>query len=265
MDRANAAVTAILAAAVVGVGVYFYANRPPATVPATPAPTATPPPAEPAIKHPIPDATDRPPITLGDSDASALAELQRLFGDAVGGIVLRENLVRRIVATVDSLPRSQTSLSVLPVKPIPGMFLAEGDETSRTIAEKNAQRYAPYVELVERADTKAIVETYIRHYPLFQEAYVELGYPKGYFNDRLIEAIDDLLAAPEIASPPLVQPKALYLYADPDLERRSSGQKILIRMGPANAARVKAKLGEIRAALAAASAAPDAPSEIRTP
>ncbi|HYL23657.1 MAG TPA: DUF3014 domain-containing protein [Burkholderiales bacterium] len=46
----------------------------------------------------------------------------------------------------------------------------------------------------------------------------------------------------------------LYEFADPDLETRSAGQKILLRMGPENAARVKAKLWEIRRELLAASA-----------
>ena len=47
----------------------------------------------------------------------------------------------------------------------------------------------------------------------------------------------------------LIKPEAYYLFADEDLESLSAGQKILIRMGPDNAARVKAKLVEIRAVL----------------
>jgi len=51
-----------------------------------------------------------------------------------------------------------------------------------------------------------------------------------------------------------VQPKVLYEFADPDLETRSAGQKILLRMGKDNELRVKAKLREIRGALLAAAA-----------
>jgi hypothetical protein len=91
-------------------------------------------------------------------------------------------------------------------------------------------------------------------YPLFQQAFVELGYPDGYFNDRLIEVIDHLLEAPEPKGPvKLVSPKVLYEFADPELERLSSGQKMMIRVGPENEARLKAKLREIRAAVAAQS------------
>jgi len=65
-----------------------------------------------------------------------------------------------------------------------------------------------------------------------------------------VEAIDDMLAAPELKeAPQLVQPKVWFQYADPDLEGRSAGQKILMRIGPANAAKVKSRLREIRSEL----------------
>jgi hypothetical protein len=41
-----------------------------------------------------------------------------------------------------------------------------------------------------------------------------------------------------------------YEFADPELSALSSGQKALVRMGPENARRVKAKLRELRAAIA---------------
>jgi hypothetical protein len=41
----------------------------------------------------------------------------------------------------------------------------------------------------------------------------------------------------------------LHEYADPGLERRSAGQRMMLRMGPDNANRLKVKLREIRNAL----------------
>jgi hypothetical protein len=41
----------------------------------------------------------------------------------------------------------------------------------------------------------------------------------------------------------------MYQYSDPQLERQSAGRKLIMRLGPANAAIVKAKLREIRAEL----------------
>src|SRR2546430_13751137 len=67
-------------------------------------------------------------------------------------------------------------------------------------------------------------------------------------SDLLVEVIDQLLQAPEVSAPiKLVQPKVFYEYADADLESRSAGQKLLIRMGAANARAIKAKLREFRA------------------
>ena len=91
----------------------------------------------------------------------------------------------------------------------------------------------------------------MHYYPLFQQAYRELGYPDGYFNGiRLIVVIDHLLETPDVIEPvALTQPNVMYEYADPELESRSAGQKIMMRMGSENAARVRAKLREIRAVL----------------
>ena len=65
-----------------------------------------------------------------------------------------------------------------------------------------------------------------------------------------MEAIDDMLAAPELREPVfLVRPHVLYEFENPEHEARSSGQKLLLRMGSENAAVVKAKLQELREAI----------------
>jgi hypothetical protein len=103
------------------------------------------------------------------------------------------------------------------------------------------------VRMVETVDVPKLGAVYAHFYPLFQKAYQELGYPKGYFNDRLIAAIDSLLATPEVTGPiKVVRPEAFYLFADPQLEALPAGQKAMLRMGADNAVRVKRKLREIR-------------------
>ena len=125
------------------------------------------------------------------------------------------------------------------------------------VRPENGQRYAAYLRALQAIDTRRVAALYVQYYPLFQQAYEELGYPRGYFNDRLIEVIDHLLAAPEVREPVrLVQPKVMYQFADPELEARSAGQKLLMRMGNANAALVKDKLRALRAELTASPPAP---------
>jgi hypothetical protein len=125
-------------------------------------------------------------------------------------------------------------------------------------------RYAPFVQFVESIDMARAAALYRWMYPLFQQSYEELGYPQGYFNDRLIKVIDHLLRTPvppapvaltllEIKGPYASQrPWVHYRYADPALEQATAGQKLLMRMGAVNQRRLQARLAELRAALLAA-------------
>ena len=126
-----------------------------------------------------------------------------------------------------------------------------GPEGGQSIAAENAARYTAAVKLVEATDPQALSAAYFRVYPLLQQAYVDLGYPNAYFNNRLVEVIDHLLETPDVKAPlQVVQPNVFYEFADPQLEALSSGQKALLRIGPENAAIVKKKLRELRSAVA---------------
>lgn len=233
----------------------------PVTKPAPPAPAeppkvaAAPAPVDDAPKHPIeaaPAVQAEPLPALADSDRATTQALVTLVGaDPVLRYVVPQDLVRRIVVTVDNLPRKSYAQRLSPAMPAQGAFAVDGKGGSTTIGAANAKRYAGMVNVLDAVDAKALVAAYVRFYPLFQEAYRELGYPKGHFNDRLVEALDLMIATREPAGPiALVQPKVLYEYANPELEALPAGQKIMLRMGPENAKRVKAKLREIRALVA---------------
>jgi hypothetical protein len=246
-------------------GAYYYylrehqARPAPETSASTPAETTSTLQPQPAIRHPLetpqPQAAQSLPA-LENSDAMVRESLVELVGDrAFADLVVPSLLIRRIVATIDNLPRPAAPRRMIPLNPVPGAFVASGEPNDAVIAPANFARYAPYVRVMESVGSRALVYSYVRAYPLFQRAYEELGYPGKYFNDRLMQAIDDMLAAPEIDAPiEVMNPRILYEFADPDLETRSAGQKILIRMGKENALRVKAKLWEIRRELLAARA-----------
>ncbi len=161
-----------------------------------------------------------------------------------------DGFVRRVVATIDNLPRETVAVQLRPLKPVDGTFRVANDGESLVVAPSNMERYDQYIEMMQGIDARTLVALYSRFYPLFQQAYKDLGYPKGYFNDRLIAVIDHLLACPEApAALRLVQPHVYFAFADPNLEHMSAGDKILFRIGKANADKVKHKLREIRAEL----------------
>jgi hypothetical protein len=216
---------------------------------APPMPIAPPQEEEPAIRNPVEAASPAEPLpALDESDGALAKAIAALVGDKpFGALFVPEGIIRHIVATVDNLPRAEAPVKVWPVRPVGSWLDTVGQGDSLVIGPKNAARYAAYAKVVRGLDAQRLAASYRQFYPLFQEAYRELGYPKGYFNDRLIVAIDDLLATPEPQEPlRLVQVKVRYQFADPDLERRSAGQKILLRIGPENARVVKAKLREFR-------------------
>lgn len=240
---------AVLALIVAGVIYYLMQDHEPgiARAPAAPPPVASAAPQarKPDIRHPVPRADgepDKPLPPLDQSDEPLGERLASLLGNkAFDDFINPKELVRRVVVTVDNLPRKAVPMRMRVVKQAPGQFSS---------GAQNAARYDDQVKLFQSLDAHKLVQVYVRFYPLLQSAYSELGQPDAYFNDRMVEAIDDMLAAPELSeTPQLVQPKVWFQYAEADLEGRSAGQKIMMRIGPANEAKVKAKLRSIRSEL----------------
>ena len=247
-------------AAGAGAAVFFLShNEAPEQQAAAPKPETPAPTDEALARHPVPEAgaaagaePAKPLPPLKDSDAALLESLGQLFEpNRLGELFIQKDMINRLVVTVDNLPRAKLPQRDVPTLPPPGKFLVNSQTAGgAVIAPENYARYAGYVQFFADMDTRKIVSLYFHFYPLFQEAYNNLGYKSAYFNDRLVAAIDDLLAAPEIKDPvELVQPSVFYKYADPRLEALSSGQKIMLRIGGDNAAKVKIKLRELRQAL----------------
>jgi hypothetical protein len=247
-----------LFAVVLGVVIGLYLWRASETpAPQITLPTTASPPKEPAIRYPIEAAgpareTDEPLPALAESDKAVQDALAKLFGRNLAEFFNLQDIIHRVVATVDNLPLGHLPAQLLPVKSVPGWLVTTGKDEDLSLSPKNAARYQPYVRVANSVPIAPLVAVYIRFYPLFQEQYEKLGYPDKYFNDRLVQVIDHLLATPEVKGPVrLTQTTVLYQFADPELEKLSAGQKILVRMGGENAAVVKAKLTEIRSALVA--------------
>lgn len=246
----------VIVASGLGIAFWLYEPEQPAPPPVVAAPPPPPaevtPPPVPVERYPIvaadPAAAPAPLPELEQSDALYSQALAKLFGKkTLASLFYSEGMIRRFVATIDNLPRQQPLARMMPVKPVAGSFLVDRKDGRLSIAPANERRYAGYLKVMLAVEPQRLVDTYVSFYPLFQKAYRELGYPNGFFNDRLIEAIDDLLATPDVAPPiALEQPKVLYTYADQSLEARSAGQRIMLRMGAENRAKASQALQAIR-------------------
>jgi Protein of unknown function (DUF3014) len=273
MRKPALAIIAAIAVAGVGLGAWWWQRERSMVMPRLPAAASAvavadappPPPASAAsagaIAYPVePLAAEVAPKAAPDV-ATALNEL---FGSrSVLSMFQAQDFARRFVATVDNLARAHAPSQVWPMNPAAGRFTVETQADGKAVAAENGARYTPYVVMIETLDLRRAVAWYVWLYPQLQQAYENLGYPGRYFNDRFVQVIDHLLAAPDVAAAvkvhlPVIngpvqpqRPWVLYEFDDPALQALSSGQKILLRMGADNERRVKGRLAELRRLLVA--------------
>ncbi|WP_422846050.1 DUF3014 domain-containing protein [Acidovorax sp. M2(2025)] len=271
--------------AVAAAGAWWFWQRQAEPLPAAPPPPVAsapaPPAAEPAPEPASPASGPQNPVdalapadaalpALAESDGRVTALLNELLGPGqVAAFLQTEGFIRRTVATVDNLGRAQAPARMWPVQPLRDRFLVDGPgDAPAPIAAANAARYRAALAFAEAVPLDAAVALYARLYPLFQQAYEELGFPRGYFNDRLVAVLDHLLLAPEPRGPVRVKllpvnteladprPWVRYEFEDPALQALSSGQKMLVRMGPENEARAKALIRALRQRVATGELSP---------
>lgn len=236
---------------------YWWARIAPSSVPLEQ--VGTPAPPKPAAPAPVPADTAGAQLpSLADSDTPFDAALLALPGaQGLDALLRPENVIRHVVATVDNLPRHKLAVELRPLEGPAGSLMVAGGDLKANLDEHNGERYAPVMAVLGDLDVHNVYGLYRHYYPLFQRAYEDLGYPQRSFNERLVAVIDHLLATPRPTGPPaLVRPKVFWEFADPDLEARSSGQKLMLRLGAGNRAIVERKLRELRALLVARSPAP---------
>lgn len=270
-SRSGSTATIVIVLLIAAGAAWWFWGRtppPPAAVPvaAAPAEPPIPPAPEPTGPQNPVDALQAPDAALpalAASDRYVLDALVALLGRGpVASLLQTDGFAGRVVATADNLTRPQAAARLWPVQPSTSQFQVEGSGNTKTIAAANAKRYGAVLSLAESVPMDRLARLYAGLYPLFQQAYEELGYPRGYFNDRLVAVLDHLQQAPEPQGPLRVQltevkgeladprPWVRYEFADPDLQALSSGQKILVRMGPANERRAKALLAAFRQQIA---------------
>jgi hypothetical protein len=243
-----------LLVALVAAAAWWWLRPVPAAPPADTRVVAAPlTPPEPAVRYPLEEAP--PPADF----AAALRDL--LGARAVSRFIETTDFPRRFVATVDNLGREQAPQQLWPVKATPGRFSTQQHGETVVLADANAARYHPFVQLAEQVDPGKAIELYRSIYPQLQAAYEQQGFKDRYFNDRMVEVIDQLLATPEPDGPvPLRQiaiqgpmgdprPWVRWEYADPRLQSLSAGQKAMLRTGLQNEQRLKRVLQQWRAEL----------------
>lgn len=226
-----------------------------ASRPATPAPALEGGVAASSAPAQTPATTPDPPLPSLDASDGYVRELgAALSRDAAfAGWLGHDDLVRRFVAAVANVAEGASPASHVPfLRPSqPFRTIERGDRT--VIDPATFRRHDLAVGALTGLDPAACARALRRLEPLFDAAWRELGDPRRDFRETLSTAISRLAAVPipegEIA---VVPDGVVWAYADPELERRPAAEKLMLRLGPDHARRLRDWLRELAAARAGA-------------
>ena len=218
----------------------------------TPAPAPEPVEIEPTDDvEPLPEQTEEPE-PLDVSDKGVEQALNNMSGsEDVNRLIVNEGLIQRFVVTVTNLANDEMVPSQqLPLTAPEQSFRVYRQADKEWIDAASYKRYTPYVTMMETFDNQALLDMFSRYKGEIQTKYDEVGEPGEPFESVMVKAIDQLLHTPEVPVPVEVYSDSVtYKYADPKLEGLNTPQKQLLRTGPDNMRRIKAKLRELKALL----------------
>ena len=200
--------------------------------------------------EPLPESVESDPEPLDTSDPAVKASLiESSSADeaTVNRMLVNEGLIQRFVVSVTNLANDEMAPNHQLLTPPEQNFRVYSQASKQWIDAASYKRYTPYVDMLESFDNDALLNIYGIYKGDIQAKFSEIGNPDEDFNQVLLEAIDQLLDTPEVPVPVEVYSDSVaYKYADERLENLNEPQKQLLRTGPDNMRRIKAKLRELK-------------------
>lgn len=200
--------------------------------------------------EPLPEQVEPDPEPLDTSDPAvkaSLIESSSAGEETVNRMLVDEGLIQRFVVSVTNLANDEMAPNHQLLTPPEQSFRVYSQAGKQWIDAASYKRYTPYVDMLESFNNEALLNIYGIYKGDIQAKYAEIGNPNQDFNSVLLEAIDQLLDTPEVPVPVEVYTDSVaYKYADDRLENLSEPQKQLLRTGPDNMRRIKAKLRELK-------------------
>lgn len=255
-----------LIAAIIGAAVFI--NRPsPADIQPEPSPPlVSPPPAaielapasEAQLDAPEVIAPSDPPIEPIENPLPMLEESDDPVRDALGEIpmgtigqqyLIPSNIIERSASLIYLTSKGDVPYKLLPVARPAKPFSISDDGTQVVADASGFARYDALAQWLESLDLDSILLSLQPFLPLFREAWSYYGEPPEDFDFAVVIALDLIASTPSVDTTEarLIKKEAVWVYEDPSIEGLAPIQKQVLRMGPENAAVVKAKADEAQA------------------
>ena len=212
----------------------------------------------------LPEPTPEPaPValpTLQESDETVRDALGDVpLGTAGQQFLLPSNIIERTTSVLYLLAEGEVPYKLLPIARPKAAYPVSNDGLQVTADPEGHARYDAFAVWIRSLDIESLLAAVDWLLPLFREAWSFYGESKSSFDQSVLYALDLIIYTPEIETNDarLFRKEAVWLYEDPALEALPPIQKQLLRMGPANAATIKAKAREAQSLWSAQIAADD--------
>lgn len=225
-------------------------------------------PIRPAETPRAPDATvlstpperpaDPPDVVVAAHDEKSATAGSEAITSLVAGIsahpqwaawLVTDDLLYRFVAAVEAVADGYSPADELGFMTAGGPFLVREEEDRLVIAAGTFRRYNLAVEVLRSIEVDDAVAIFRELEPEIEEVRGDVAWHRGGFEDRLMQAIDHLLAVEIPADPVEVERRTVsYAFADERYESLSGAQRQLLRMGRTNAELVQNSLRDLRQA-----------------
>ncbi|WP_166422506.1 DUF3014 domain-containing protein [Paraglaciecola sp. 20A4] len=261
-------IIAVVLVVIIGAVLFWPAQKPdepvaPVEVPVTTLPEIEPIPEpevepEPIIEPEIDQQIEPEPIPepepLDTSDAAVKTELLKLsdYGE-LARLLVNNDLLQRFVIMTNNLADDELPANHQVLKAPEQSFRTFQQAEKEWIDPASYKRYTPYVDVLESLDPQSLELLYEEYKPAINKIFAEISSPGQDFDETLLDAIDLLLDTPEVPVPVEVYTNSvMFKFKDERLEALAAPQKQLLRTGPENMRRIKAKLRELKTAISAA-------------
>lgn len=244
---------AVLAALVLGAGVWYYVSRQRAAdAEAALAAAAAPPGNAQSLTEAAPVVPVLPPLEEMDPYVRELFATLGTHPELLKWLAT-DDLTGAMATAIDRLAQGQSPARDLAVlRPTQGFAVVRQSSVARVDPSSHA-RYGPLVAAVTTVSPATLATAFTTLRPRLVEAYVAQGHTEAEFDDAVRKAINMVASTPDVPPDAAVVPGVGgYAYADPTFERLPAAQKHLLRMGPEHVRRVRDAARQFGAALSPA-------------
>lgn len=200
---------------------------------------------EPVVEPEPEPVVEAPPVDTSDS-AVKTSVLSLADYEAAATLLVDEALLQRFVVTAVNLAKGDIATNHQLLQPPTQSFRVYQQAGKEWIDPASYKRYTPYVDAIESMEPEKLIALYEMYKPRLNQIHDEIDDPDKEFTPVLKDAIEHLLETPSVPVPiEVYTDSVMYKYRDERLEALSEPQKQLLRTGPENMRRIKAKLREV--------------------